>query len=332
MIRRPFLIVCAVLALAAGAVACGGDSESANAQKVNLVLEWSPNADHAGIYGAVGEGYFADEGLDVTPTVPSDPAASLKQVGAGKAPFAISYEPEVLLARSQGVPVVAVGAIVTHPLNAVIARTDRGISRPRELEGKTVGATGLPTDRPLLDAVVRSDGGDPAKVKLRNVGYNLAPALAAGKVDAVIGAYWNIEGVQLERQGIPVESFRLEQNGVPDYDELVVVTSDEVAQKQPELVRAFLRALRKGQDWAATDQSGATAHLLDANKDLDEATVDEQVRLTADLLSPPDGPTLGLDPAEWAAMADWMRQNGLLTKPLDVSQAVTEKFLPESPS
>jgi putative hydroxymethylpyrimidine transport system substrate-binding protein len=333
MIRRPLLLVCVVLALAAGAVACGGDSESAaGLQKVNLVLDWFPNADHAGIYGAVGEGYFADEGLDVTPSVPSDPAASLKQVGAGRAPFAISYEPEVLLARSQGVPVVAVGAIVTHPLNAVIARTDRGISRPRELEGKTVGATGLPTDRPLLDAVVRSDGGDPAKVTVRNVGYDLAPALAAGKVDAVIGAYWNIEGVQLERQGIPVESFRLEQNGVPDYDELVVVTSDEVARKQPELVRAFLRALRKGQDWAATDQSGATAHLLDANKDLDEATVDEQVRLTADLFSPPDGPTLGLDPAEWATMADWMRQSGLLTKPLDVSQAVTERFLPESPS
>ena len=291
MIRRPLLLACVVLALAAGAVACGGDSESAaGLQKVNLVLDWFPNADHAGIYGALGEGYFADEGLDVTPTVPSDPAASLKQVGAGRAPFALSYEPEVLLARSQGVPVVAVGAIVTHPLNAVIARTDRGISRPRELEGKTVGATGLPTDRPLLDAVVRSDGGDPAEVKVRNVGYDLAPALAAGKVDAVIGAYWNIEGVQLERQGIPVESFRLEQNGVPDYDELVVVTSDEVAQKQPELVRAFLRALRKGQDWAATDQSGATSHLLDANKDLDETTVDAQVRLTADLFSPPTGP------------------------------------------
>ena len=136
MIRRPLLLACVVLALAAGAVACGGDSESAaGLQKVDLVLDWFPNADHAGIYGAMGEGYFADEGLDVTPTVPSDPAASLKQVGAGRAPFALSYEPEVLLARSQGVPVVAVGAIVTHPLNAVIARTERGISRPRELEG-----------------------------------------------------------------------------------------------------------------------------------------------------------------------------------------------------
>ncbi len=333
MIRRPFLLLCVVLALAAGVAACGDDPDepAADAKKVNLILDWFPNADHAGIYGALGEGYFADEGLDVTPTVPSDPAASLKQVGAGRAPFAVSYEPEVLLARSQGVPVVAIGAIVTHPLNAVIVRRDRGIARPRELEGRTVGATGLPTDRPLLDAVVRSDGGDPAKVQVRNVGFNLAPSLAAGKVDAVIGAYWNIEGVQLERQGIPVDSFRLEQNGVPDYDELVVVTSDEVARDDPELVRSFLRALRKGQDWAATDQSGATAHLLEANKDLDEATVDEQVRLTADLFSPPDGPTLGLDPAEWTAMADWMRATGLLTKPLDVSQAVTERFLPEPP-
>jgi putative hydroxymethylpyrimidine transport system substrate-binding protein len=333
VIRRPFVLVCVVLAFAAGVVACGDDSgPAADARKVDLILDWFPNADHAGIYGALGEGYFADEGLDVTPTVPSDPAASLKQVGAGRAPFAVSYEPEVLLARSRGVPVVAIGAIVTHPLNAVIVRRDRGISSPRELEGRTVGAAGLPTDRPLLDAVVRSDGGDPASVTMKNVGFNLAPALAAGTVDAVIGAYWNIEGVQLERQGVPVDSFRLEQNGVPDYDELVVVTSDEVAKKDPELVRSFLRALRKGQDWAATDQSGATKHLLDVNKDLDETTVDHQVRLTADLFSPPDGPTLGLDPAEWTAMADWMRANGLLTTPLDVSQAVTERFLPEPPS
>ena len=332
MIRRPLLVACALMALVAGVAGCGDDPEpAADARKVDLVLDWFPNADHAGIYGAVGEGYFADEGLDVTPTVPSDPAASLKQVGAGRAPFAVSYEPEVLLARSQGVPVIAIAAIVTHPLNSVIVRRDRGVSRPLDLEGKTVGAAGLPTDRPLLDAVVRSDGGDPSRVSVRNVGFNLVPALAAGRVDALIGAYWNIERVQLEREGVPVDVFRLEENGVPDYDELVLVTSDEVAREEPELVRSFLRALRKGQDWAATDQSGATAHLLEANEDLDEETVDEQVRLTADLFSPPDGPTLRLDPGEWAAMADWMRGNGLLTKPLDVSQVVTERFLPEAP-
>jgi len=331
--RRALALVLLAAALAPVLVACGDDDGSAGGgQRVELVLDWFPNADHAGVYGAVEEDYFAEEGLDVRVTVPSDPAAALKQVGAGRAPFAISYEPEVLLARSQGVPVVAVAALVTHPLNSVLARADRGISSPRDLEGKTVGAAGLPLDRPLLDTVVRSAGGDPAAVRVRNIGFTLAPALAAGRVDAVVGAYWNIEQVELERQGVEVAAFRLEQHGVPDYDELVVVTSDRLAAEQPELVRAFLRGLRQGQDWAATDQTGAVAHLLDANPDLEEETLKEQVRLTAEVLSPADEPTLTVTPSEWAKFASWMEQNGLLEDPVDPAEAVTDRFLPEEPS
>ena len=263
--------------------------------------------------------------------VPSDPAASLKQVGAGRAPFAISYEPEVLIARAAGVPVVAVGAVAVHPLNSVIARTDRGIARPADLEGKTVGMAGVPSDRPLLDAVVRADGGDPAKVETKNVGFSLSPALAAGKVDAVIGAYWNIELVELERQGVEAQAFRLEEHGVPDYDELVVVTSDEIARERPELVEAFLRGLRAGQDWAATDEAGAVEHLVAANGDLDPEVVKEQFDLTADVLSPADEPTLNVDSAEWSAFAAWMLDNGLLEEPVVPPRRSTPASCPRSP-
>lgn len=333
MIRRPLLTLAAVL-VACGALAAGcgddGDPPADGAERVEIILDWFANADHAGIFGAIEQGYFADEGLDVRTTVPSDPAAALKQVGAGRAPFAVSYEPEVLIARSQGVPVVAVAALVTHPLNSVIVRADRGIARPRDLEGKTVGAAGVPSDRALLDAVVRSDGGDPSKVTLRTVGFTLAPALASGRVDAVIGAYWNIEQVELEEQGVDVEALRLEEHGIPDYDELVIVTSDEFARDEPDLVRRFLRGLRSGQDWAATDETGAIDHLLDANPDLQRDTLREQVKLTAPLLSPSDEATLTVDPAEWEAYAGWMRDNGLLTKPVDAADAVTAEFLPEA--
>ena len=331
MIRPSQILALIGVALCGVLVAgCGDDGPAAgDATPVKLVLDWYPNVDHAGIYGAVDEGYFADEGLAVTPVVPSDPAAALKQLAVGRADFAISYEQEVLLARSQGLSVVAVGALVTHPLNTVLVRADRGIVTARDLEGKTVGAAGVPSDRPLLAAVVRSAGGDPAKVNVRNVGYSLSPALAAGKVDAVIGAYWNVEQVELKRQGIDVAALRLEDNGVPNYDELVVVTSDATTRDRPELVRSFLRGLRSGQDWAATDQVGAVDHLLDANKDLDRETVAEQLGLTADLLSPSDEPTLSLDPADWATFAGWMHENGLLTKPVDASTAVNADFLPD---
>ena len=335
MIRRraPLAVLAASLACAAAAVlaGCGSGDGGGDAapEEVGLVLDWYPNVDHAGIYGAISQGYFTDEGLTVTPTVPSDPTASLKQVGLGRADFAISYEQEVLLARAQGVPVVAVGAIVTHPLNTVLVRADRGITSAKDLQGKTVGVAGTPSDRPLLDSVVRSAGGDPSTVKVKTIGYTLAPALAAGKVDAVIGAYWNVEQIELQRQGVDVAALRLEDNGVPDYDELVVVTSDAMIADHPETVRRFLRGLRQGQDWAATDQSGAVAALLEANKDLDKETVAAQLKVTADLLSPPDEATLTVDPREWASFATWMRDNRLLTAPVDVNAAVTPDFLPD---
>lgn len=332
MIRRPLLAALAVLACGLAVAGCGsggsGASGGAAATPVSLILDWYPNVDHAGIYGALDQGYFADEGLKVTPSVPSDPSAALKQLGLGRADFAISYEQEVLIARSQGIPVVAVGALVDHPLNTVLYRSDRGISSARDLQGKTVGVAGVPSDRPLLDQVVRSAGGDPSTVSTRNVGYNLSPALAAGKVDAVIGAFWNVEQIDLERKGVDVGALRLEDNGVPDYDELVVVTSDATAKERPELVRSFLKALRKGQDWAATDQAGAVDALVAANKDLDRDTVAAQLDVTAPLLSPADEATLNVDPAKWQEFADWMRQNGLLTKPVDVGSAVTTEFLP----
>ena len=319
--------------LAAG---CGDDDEAAapeGAEQVNLILDWFPNADHAGVYGAIEEDYFAEEGLDVSAVVPSDPAASLKQVGTGKAPFAISYEPEVLIARSAGVPVVAVGAVAVHPLNSVIVRTDRGISRPTDLEGKTVGVAGVPSDRPLLDAVVRADGGDPARVETRNVGFNLSPALAAGKVDAVIGAYWNIELVELERQGIAAEAFRLEEHGVPDYDELVVVTSDEIARDVLSSCEAFLRGLRAGQDWAATDQAGAVEHLVGRQPRPRRRGREGAARPDRRPPLPPRRAARSTSPGGVGRPSPaWMRDNGLLEEPVDAERVVTDRFLPEEPA
>lgn len=336
--RTPVLVaLVALVALLAAVVAgCGDDdagdpaagASTAGTARAEVILDWFPNADHAGLYAAREAGAFADQDLEVTLTVPSDPAAALKQVGAGRAPFAISYTPEVLLARSRGVPVVAVGALVGQPLNAVIARTDRGVTRPRDLEGKTVGIAGVPSDRPLLESVVRADGGDPSKVRTRTVGFSLSPALAAGKVDAVIGAYWNIEVPELEAKGVEVTVLRLEEHGVPTYDELVVVTSDTVRRERPDLVRRFLAALRIGQERAAADPAAAAATLARENEDLSAEALPRQVALTAPLLAPEEG-AVTLDPADWSAFADWMRAEGLLTREVDPADAVTAEFLPE---
>jgi putative hydroxymethylpyrimidine transport system substrate-binding protein len=287
-----------------------------------LILDWTPNANHAGVYAAAAEGFFEDAGVRVTPRVPVDAAASLKEVASGKAEFAISYEPEVLIARSQGIPVKAVGALVTSPLNAILARADRGVTRLRDLEGKRVGIAGVPSDRALLDTAVRADGGDPAKVKTVTVGFTLGPSLAKGTVDAVIGAYWNVEAVELEKRGIDVTTFRLEENGVPDYDELVVVTSDDIARDRPDLVASMVEGLKRGQVWAVENQDAAVGHLLAANPDLDRELTTEGLRLVAPLLDPPDADPLDLSSEAWSSYAAWMMENGLLKKPVTAGDAV----------
>jgi putative hydroxymethylpyrimidine transport system substrate-binding protein len=328
---RALALLAPLLVLALGLLtACGGDDDTggttAATQRAEIILDWFPNADHAGLLAARERGFFREAGVTVSTTVPSDPAAALTQVAAGRAPFALSYEAEVLLARARGIPVRAVGVLFAQPLNAVIARADRGIRRPRDLEGRTVGIAGVPSDRPLLEAVVRADGGDPSRVRTRTVGYTLAPALTAGKVDAIIGAYWNIEVPEIESKGVATTVMRLEEHGVPTYDELVLVTSDRVARDRPELVRAVLTGLARGQAWAADNADAATELVAAANPDLSRRVLPEQVRLTVPLLSR----DLALTPERWRTYADWMRRNGLLRGEVDVAEAADPSFLPAS--
>lgn len=333
MTRRIVAVTLAALA-ALILAACGSDESSTTTSattptgtpvEATIMLDWYINADHMGLVAARDGGHFTKAGADITLTVPSDPASALKQVASGKAEFAISYTSEVLLARAEGVPVVAVGSVISHPLNAIIARADRGITRPRDLEGKVVGATGVPSDAVQLRAAVESDGGDPGKVTRKNIGYSLTPALAAGSVDAIIGAYWNIEVPELEAKGIKVNVIRLDDGslGIPKHDELVLVTSDAYARDNPEAVRSVLKGLTAGQQWAADNLDESAAMLKKANPDLDAKVLARQVTLTGPLLSR----DAAVDPVQWERYADWMRVGKLLTGEGSTKEAVTTEFL-----
>jgi putative hydroxymethylpyrimidine transport system substrate-binding protein len=334
-IRRPIVVLLAAAVCALAIAACGEKQESTAAPKqeqVRLMLDFFPNADHAGIYAAQGTGAFEKAGMDVKIQTPSDPSAPLKLLAAGKVDLAISYEPELLLARDQGQKLVAVGALVQKPLTSVMSIGRRAISDPRQLAGKTVGTAGIPYQSAYLKAILVRAGVDPSQVREVNVGFNLVPAMLSGRVDATLGAFWNYEAIQLAQQRKRPKVIRMEKAGVPTYNELVVVARerDLDAETGGARVRRFMRALTQGMNALRKDPDAGIDPLLRANKDLDRRLQEASVKATMPVFFPTDRaqPFGFMNPAEWAAYGDWMARNRLLRTPPDAGSALTNEFLP----
>lgn len=299
-------------------------------KKATLMLDWYPNGDHAGIYAAKARGDDRAHGIDLQIQVPADPSAALKAVAAGKVDFAVSYEPQVLLARAQGIPVIAVMAMVQRPLNSIIALPGSGITRPRDLVGKKVGTDGLQSTRALLDTVLRHDGVNPKQVTTVDVSEDNVAALLSHKVDAIVGAYWNWEAVEIQQKdgGHYPDVLRVNKWGVPNYDELVFVTSDHLAASNPKLVKDFVAAMVAGETYAKDNPDGAVKDLLAANKDLNKDLVTKSVRLLQPVWQA-NAPAVGyLNATQWGSYEKWMRAQGLLKKSVPIAQAMTDRFLP----
>jgi putative hydroxymethylpyrimidine transport system substrate-binding protein len=316
-----------------GLAACGEKDESPPAsielRQFDLALDWFPNADHVAIYEALGEGYFRDVGLDVKPRTPSDPAAPIKQVAAGRVDLAISYEPEVFLAREQGLPVIAVGALVQRPLTSLMAIGSKNVDSPRDLRGKRVGTAGIPYQSAYLRTILERARVNPSSVKETNVGASLLPAMLSGKVDATLGAFWNVEGVELRQRKKQPTIRPVDRLGVPDYDELVLVANEDSLDDDRDDLRLFIGAVAKGARQARRDPRGAADTLLEANDDLKARLTRESVRVTLPALFPEgDRPWGYMDPRAWRIYGAWMFAHDLLKKRQVTSDAFTNDLLP----
>ena len=246
------------------AIGCGEKQERAqgDSERLTLALDFYVNPDHAGIYTALDRGLFEEAGLEVEPQVPSDPSAPIRQVAAGRADLAISYEPEVLLAQDEGLPVIAVAALVSQPLTSLISLPEAGIEDAADLEGKTIATAGIPYQADYLDAILDREGLSLDDVEQKDVGLNLLPAVLSGSADAMLGGFLNIEGVDLAERGLDPRVVPVDELGIPTYDELVLVANTDRVADDPEAIRLFIAALERGtraaaDDPAARDRGGA---------------------------------------------------------------------------
>jgi putative hydroxymethylpyrimidine transport system substrate-binding protein len=330
---RPLLAALAALAVLV-ATGCGEKKdvlEPKGSKDLELLLDFYPNADHAGIYAAEADGYFKQAGLKVKIRKPADPSAPIKDVAAGRVDLAISYEPELLRARDKGLRVIAVGALVNKPLTSIISLPKAHINHPKDLKGKRVGTAGIDYQTAYLQTILADANVNPNSVKERDVGFNLNPALLTGKVDATLGGYWNYEGVQLRLEKRKPRIIPVDKAGVPTYDELVFVANEDALGRDQDKIRAFIGAVSRGAQALKSDPNKGIQGLLSANPDLDAKLQKTSVKETLPYFFPPKGKPFGYqDPGAWDEFTSWMRDNHLLTKIPSAKGAFTNKLLPGS--
>ncbi len=210
------------------------------ADKMTLLLDWFVNPDHAPIIVAREKGFFADQGLQVEVIAPADPSDPPKLIAAGKGDLAISYQPQIHLQVAEGLPLIRVGTLVSTPLNCLLVLKDGPIKKISDLKGKKVGFSVAGVEEALLTAILGKHGLKMSDIELVNVNWSLSPSLMSKQVDAVLGAYRNFELNQMEIEKVPGRCFYVEEEGVPNYDELIYIANTKLMDKGK--IRRFLRA------------------------------------------------------------------------------------------
>jgi putative hydroxymethylpyrimidine transport system substrate-binding protein len=287
------------------------------------MLDWTPNPDHVGFFDARETGLFARAGLDVAIHAPSDPTAPLKLVGVGKSDLAVSYEQELFFAAAKRLPVVAIAAVVPRPLNSFMS-VEPQVKSLADLKGRTIGITGAPSDYAML-----ASAGLKGKVKVVAVGYNLLPALLSHRVDAVLGVYRNVEGIQLQLRGLHPTIIPVDRAGIPTYDELVLVANKVRLHDDPTYrtqMRRFVKAFLAGTADARNHPARALAILKKVtpspNTFLARATP-----ATLRLLAGPKGVGC-LNVGDWQRFGQWMHARGLIKEAIPAASVIDASFLP----
>lgn len=315
-------------ALALALAGCGGEEPTRpeRAPRAVLVLDFAPNAVHAGTYLATARGEDHEEGVDLEVRAPSSSGDALRLLRAGRADVAFLDIHDLALADERRGGLVGAMALVQRPLAAVLARPD--VRRPRDLEGRRVGISGLPSDEAVLASIVRGDGGDPDLVEVVRIGFQVVPALLGGRV-AGATAFWNAEGVALRARRPRTREFRVDEYGAPPYPELVLAATRRTVRERPGLVRAVVRALRRGYEATLEDPDAALDALAAGAPGVDRTTAARELEAVAGSFLPPGGGRFGeLDVQRLERWAVWEARFGIVERPPEVERLFTTAFAP----
>jgi putative hydroxymethylpyrimidine transport system substrate-binding protein len=324
----PLALVLGLVLAACGEVKNTITPRAGSANQLTLMLDYFPNADHVGIYAAQADGYFRQADLNVHIESPTNAATPLQLLAAGKVDVAISYEPDVLLARNQDNPLVSVAALVQRPLTSIVSLRAAHITSPAKLRGKTVGDSGIPYQHAFLATILQHAGVPARTVKEVNVGEGLVPALISKRVDAVLGAYWNYEAIQLQQLKKHPNVIHMDQAGVPSYNELVLVVRKATIVDHASVIRRFVQAVARGYEAARVDPGKAINQLLAANPGLDRRLQTASVRATLSSFFPTGNHPWGWqNPTQWNSFGTWMMRHGLIHNPNAIIDASTNELL-----
>ncbi len=305
--------------LSAGMILAAGPASAA--EKLTVLLDWFVNPDHGPLFVARERGEFAKRGLEVKFIAPADPNDPPKLVAAGKADIAVSYQPQLHLQIAAGLPLTRIGTLVATPLNSVVVLADGPIKSIADLKGRKIGFSVGGFEDALLGAMLARHGLSLKDVTLINVNFSLSPSLMSGQVDAVIGAFRNFELNQMDINGRPGRAFYLEEEGIPAYDELILVAKNDRL-GDPKL-RAFIDAIEAATQYMINHPDDAWKLFLKGNKDLDDELNRRAWRDTLPRFALRPG---ALDKSRYARFATFLKAQGMIeTTPPVASYAVEIK-------
>ena len=300
---------------------------------VAVMLDWTPNTNHIGLYVAQARGYYEEANLNVT-IQPAGDVQVEQVVALGRAAFGISYQEMATYSRADGVPIVSVAAIIQHNTSGFAALAERHPLRtPADLVGLRYGGFGSAIERPILNSLIACADGQPDSFEMIDIGFvEPFPLMERDRIDFV-WLFYAWDGIRAEQQGLDLDILMLNEYAdcVPDYYTPILITSERLIADRPDVVSAFVQATARGYADAIRDPEAAAAILLQAAPDLDAALVRASAAWLADQFQA-DAPRWGEQRREvWEAFAAFMVENGALAAPIDVDSAFSNAFLPGQP-